>query len=230
MKEDVVPGRITKQWFNVSKAGVFDVECAEYCGTRHSYMLTKIHVMEPEAYKKWFESKSRRPGEPEKQMSRGEQLFAENGCSGCHALESDKVIVGPSLKGIALKHDFQYLKDAIIHPNKDVPEGFTAGVMPAFKMSDEDVKALIDYISGAEKGKVVFEENGCAGCHATDSDKVLVGPSLKDIGKKHDVAYLKDAITNPDKDVAKGFSPGVMPPFKLPEDQLNNLIAYLKTL
>lgn len=34
MKEDVVPGRVTKQWFNVTELGTYDVECAEYCGTR----------------------------------------------------------------------------------------------------------------------------------------------------------------------------------------------------
>jgi len=59
MKEDVVPGRMTKQWFNSPVIGNYDVECAEYCGTRHSYMLSKIHVIDRAAYDAWFESSSK---------------------------------------------------------------------------------------------------------------------------------------------------------------------------
>ena len=55
-------------------------------------------------------------------------------------------MVGPGLKGIGEKYDAQYLKDAILTPNKDVPEGFSAGIMPPFSMSDEDVTALVEYI------------------------------------------------------------------------------------
>ena len=148
MKEDVVPGRITKQWFNSEVLGTYDIECAEYCGTRHSYMLSKIHVIPAAEYDAWFAGSSKvGPGEKEVAKSKGHELYDMNGCSGCHSIDSDTVLVGPGLKGIGAKHDAQYLKDAIINPNKDVPEGFTAGIMPPFSMSDEDVSALVDYIN-----------------------------------------------------------------------------------
>ena len=147
MKEDVVPGRVTKQWFNAEKLGTYDVECAEYCGTRHSYMLTKIHVIPEAEYTAWFESNSKvGPGEKEVAKSKGHEIYDMNGCSGCHSIDSDTVLVGPGLKGIGEKYDAQYLKDAILTPNKDVPEGFSAGIMPPFSMSDEDVTALVEYI------------------------------------------------------------------------------------
>lgn len=147
MKEDVVPGRITKQWFNATKLGTYDVECAEYCGTRHSYMFSKIHVIPKDEYEAWFESNSKvGPGEKEVAKSKGHELYDMNGCSGCHSIDTDTILVGPGLKGIGEKHDVQYLKDAILNPNKDVPEGFTPDVMPPFNMSDEDVSALVDYI------------------------------------------------------------------------------------
>jgi cytochrome c oxidase subunit 2 len=146
MKEDVVPGRITKQWFN-AKQGTYDVECAEYCGARHSYMLSKIHAIDPAKYKEWFESKRKNPfSNEEATMSRGEQIFSDNGCSGCHATKDDSVLVGPSLKGVGKRHDDTYLRDAVLTPNKDVAKGFTAGIMQPYKLSDEDVKALIDYL------------------------------------------------------------------------------------
>ena len=148
IKEDVVPGRVTKQWFNATKMGTYDVECAEYCGTRHSYMLTKIHVIPEAEYNAWFEGSSKvGPGEKEVAKSKGHELYDMNGCSGCHSIDSDTVLVGPGLKGIGTKYDAQYLKDAIINPNKDVPQGFSAGIMPPFSMSDEDVAVLVDYIT-----------------------------------------------------------------------------------
>jgi len=147
MKEDVVPGRETQQWFNAEKLGTFDVECAEYCGTRHSYMLSKIHVIPKAEYDAWFESSSKvGPGEKEVAKSKGHELYDNNGCSGCHSIDTDTILVGPGLKGIGAKHDAQYLKDAILAPNKDVPEGFSAGIMPPFSMSDDEVSALVDYL------------------------------------------------------------------------------------
>jgi len=148
MKEDVVPGRVTQQWFNAEKLGTFDVECAEYCGTRHSYMLSKIHVIPKDEYDAWFKSSSKvGPGEKEVAKSKGHELYDMNGCSGCHSINTDSILVGPSLKGIGAKYDAQYLKDAIIIPDKDVPEEFSAGIMPPFNLSDEDVTALVEYIT-----------------------------------------------------------------------------------
>jgi cytochrome c oxidase subunit 2 len=147
MKEDVVPGRMTKQWFKSEVIGNYDVECAEYCGTRHSYMLSKIHVIPRAEYDVWFESNSKvGPGEKEVAKSKGHELYDNNGCAGCHAVDSDTVLVGPGLKGIGAKYDATYLKDAIVNPDKDVPEGFYPGVMPPFAMPDADVEALLEYI------------------------------------------------------------------------------------
>lgn len=148
MKEDVVPGRITKQWFNSDTVGTYDVECAEYCGTRHSYMYSKVHVMAQDEYDAWFNSDKRTPGAEDVKMSKGQELYEMNGCNGCHAIDDDSILVGPSLKGITAKYDATYLKDAIVNPDKDVPAGFSPGVMPPFAMTDAEVAEVIDYIKG----------------------------------------------------------------------------------
>ncbi len=229
MKEDVVPGRATQQWFNSNVIGTYDVECAEYCGTRHSYMYSKIHVMEKAEYDEWFESSKRTPGAADVKISKGQELYESNGCAGCHSIDTAATLVGPSLMGIGDKYDAVYLKDAILNPDKDVPAGFTAGVMPPFAMSDADVDEVIKYFNNTDKGKELYESNGCAGCHSIDTDSILVGPSLKSIGSKYDAAYLKDAIIAPDKDVPEGFTAGVMPPFALPDADVSAIIKYIKS-
>ena len=152
MKEDVVPGRVTKQWFEASKVGEYEVECAEYCGTAHSYMYSKIVVMERADYDKWFESSAKSPFEDANapQASKGQSLYEDNGCAGCHSIDSDATLVGPTLKGIGAKYDAAYLKDAIVTPDKDVPEGFYPGVMPPFALPDADVAELVKYMQSAK--------------------------------------------------------------------------------
>ncbi|MCJ7766245.1 MAG: cytochrome c oxidase subunit II [Thiovulaceae bacterium] len=228
MKEDVVPGRITKQWFNSTEIGNYDIECAEYCGTRHSYMLSKVHVIEKADYEAWFNSSKRTPGAEDIKISKGQEVYETNGCSGCHSISDDSVIVGPSLMGIADKRDAQYIKDALVTPDKDVPEGFSAGVMPTFDLSDEDMSALLKFFNNTDKGEELYATNGCNGCHSIDDDSVLVGPSLKGISAKRGDAYLMDAIKTPNKDVPEGFSAGIMPAFALSDADMKELVKYLK--
>ena len=102
-----------------------------------------------------------------------------------------------------------------------------------------DVKAAGD----AEKGKELYTNMGCIGCHSIDGS-ALVGPSFKGLaGKKQTVvtdgkereitvddAYLVTSMKDPDKDVVKGFTKGQMPPLPLSDDDIAGLIAYIKTL
>ena len=45
VKKDAIPGRNNYAWFRAQKAGVFNLFCAEYCGMKHSYMITKVVVV-----------------------------------------------------------------------------------------------------------------------------------------------------------------------------------------
>ncbi|MDQ7085942.1 MAG: cytochrome c oxidase subunit II [Sulfurovum sp.] len=152
MKEDIVPGRMTKQWFQADVAGEYVVECAEYCGTAHSYMYSKIVVMEQADYDKWFEGTEKSPFEDASapQMTKGQSLYEDNGCAGCHSIDTDSILVGPSLKGIGAKYDTKYLADAITAPDKDIPEGFYPGIMPPFALPDADVAEIVKYMQSAK--------------------------------------------------------------------------------
>jgi cytochrome c oxidase subunit II len=45
VKKDAIPGRTNIAWFRPEKEGVYNFFCAEYCGMRHSYMITKAIVL-----------------------------------------------------------------------------------------------------------------------------------------------------------------------------------------
>ena len=53
MKQDAVPGRQIRQWFEATKPGKYELPCAELCGFGHSGMRAWIYVHTPEAYEKW---------------------------------------------------------------------------------------------------------------------------------------------------------------------------------
>jgi cytochrome c oxidase subunit II len=58
VKEDAVPGKQTYIAFTPDKIGNYQVECAEYCGLKHSYMWTSIKVVPEDEFNIWFNSTS----------------------------------------------------------------------------------------------------------------------------------------------------------------------------
>jgi cytochrome c oxidase subunit 2 len=53
MKQDAVPGRSIKTWFEATKPGKYELPCAELCGFGHSGMKGWIYVHTPADYAKW---------------------------------------------------------------------------------------------------------------------------------------------------------------------------------
>ncbi|MCX6060055.1 MAG: cytochrome c oxidase subunit II [Chloroflexi bacterium] len=88
-------------------------------------------------------------------------------------------------------------------------------------------------------GKLLTVKNGCIGCHSVDGTK-MTGPTWFGLfGTKvnltdgstvtADDAYVTESILDPKAKLVTGFPP-VMPPFKLTDIEIANIIAYLKTL
>jgi len=75
----------------------------------------------------------------------------------------------------------------------------------------------------------------CATCHtlADAGAKGQVGPDLDKVLKGKDAAFIKESILDPDKEIAPGFQPGVMPPNfgdTLSAEQVDALVKYLSTV
>ena len=82
----------------------------------------------------------------------------------------------------------------------------------------------------AAEGAMVFQQN-CSACHLPDSTANKIGPGLKGIFKQDKFPVSGQAVSekNFKKQLVTPF--GKMPPFgHLPPDQVDALVAYLKTL
>jgi cytochrome c oxidase subunit II len=155
VKEDVVPGKANKLWFIGQEVGKYNIFCAEYCGDRHSYMLSKVVVLPENEYTQWYNIVSKSNDHP------GLQVLKKNACISCHSLDGIK-IVGPSFKGIwgktetvitkdaerAITIDEAYIKHSIIEPNADVVKGFNKGLMISYKelVSEQEMSDIIEFI------------------------------------------------------------------------------------
>lgn len=86
-----------------------------------------------------------------------------------------------------------------------------------------------------ELGRMTFQSN-CASCHSTGSN-TIVGPGMAGLADRAGTrvegldtdGYIEQSIREPGTYLVEGFSP-VMPALPLSDDQINGLIAYLKTL
>jgi cytochrome c oxidase subunit 2 len=159
VKQDIVPGRYNYLWFNATKEGTYDLECAEYCGTNHSEMRTKV-IVHPETgdncLKKWLaERELEILNMPPIQL--GELLYNQRGCSQCHSLDGTKR-VGPSFdQTFGNEHEFtggakhagdeEYIRESIENPQALVRLGFPPS-MPTFKgtLRPIEIRGLVAFI------------------------------------------------------------------------------------
>ncbi|MGA2479760.1 MAG: cytochrome c oxidase subunit II [Spirochaetia bacterium] len=54
IKQDAVPGMKTRAWFHAATLGSVDILCTQYCGLQHSKMLSKVYVIPPADFQKWY--------------------------------------------------------------------------------------------------------------------------------------------------------------------------------
>jgi cytochrome c oxidase subunit II len=152
VKQDVVPGKYTTEWFHPTRLGEYHLFCAEYCGTDHSKMIGRVVVMRPADYQRWLTT-----GQTGRSVVfEGQRLFRDKGCSGCHVGSS--VIHAPPLEGLYGKQvplasgeivtaDDQYLRDSILLPGKQISAGYP-NLMPSFSghISEAEIMQIIAYL------------------------------------------------------------------------------------
>ena len=92
----------------------------------------------------------------------GEKIYIENSCITCHSIDGAKMI-GPPLNniyGTTVYHDDgrssvvdeNYIRESIKYPSKKIAKGYS-DQMNSYKklLSDNEIKALVDYIKGLKR-------------------------------------------------------------------------------
>jgi cytochrome c oxidase subunit 2 len=178
MKQDAVPGRYTRIFFEATKVGEYHLFCAEYCGAQHSGMIGSIVVMEPEKYQEWLSGTV--ADEPPAQS--GAKLFRQYGCVTCHGVTApslaglygrEEEVVLPSGRRQRVKVDEGYLRESILDSGAAVVVDYKP-IMPSFRnqLSEEQLLQLVAYI------KSLRDARGPGGTGAApDKTPATPGPS-----------------------------------------------------
>ena len=154
VKMDVVPGRYTDVWFNAIEMGDFPIFCTEYCGTKHSRMLSKVHVVSEEDFAVWLKENQEDPNASP--VDKGKRLFSAK-CTACHAVDGS-IKIGPALNGKygtienivggTVTVDDNYIRRSILDPKADIVVGFENVQMTSFagQLSDDDISNITAYL------------------------------------------------------------------------------------
>lgn len=219
IKQDVLPGRKTHIYFTPQKVGTYDIFCAEYCGTMHSQMLSRVIVMPRDRFLAWYNASK---AAPQPVVAQADAPAASAGtlpgtnpaadaAGGAQPASSQSARTQPPATGAA-------------------PAPRSAGAAP---------KAG----AGAPgQGASLLSQKGCTACHSIDGSKTL-GPTFKGLygssvtviadGKERtltvDDAYLTRSISQPQAEIVKGYQ-AVMPQLPLSESEIKALIAYIKSV
>ena len=150
-------------------------------------------------------------------LNAGWQLVQEKGCKTCHYIVDSGAKQAPELSTAGTKfynesgHSavyhavrFGYLKESLRCPQANLSH------VEAEKCRDTLDAAPAPAVAVTLSGAELFAKYQCTNCHSVDTPKTVLGPSLYDIGKRQNEAYIRESILEPDKVVATGFPPGVM--------------------
>ncbi len=109
-----------------------------------------------------------------------------------------------------------------------------------FEDSAQASESKLELSAAAKSGKELFGVKGCTACHNVDGAAGGVGPSFKGLyGRTEEMqdgvkvtaddAYITESIKEPLKKIVKGYNP-VMPVLPVSDDEIKNIIEYIKSI
>lgn len=174
------------------------------------------------------------------QLARGQAVFQESGCIGCHKLHGTGGIIGPELDKVGATRSPDWLLKHFKNPAAVTP----GSAMPPVKATDADLEALTLYvlsftgeplsayyvsmktIPGLPAGRRLVQEKGCQDCHSIGGKGGTLGPALEQVAKRHDTAWIVQHFKNP-----QSVSPAsIMPQFNFSEQEIRALTEFLISL
>ena len=209
-KKDAVPGRVHPLRMQADTAGEYYGQCTEFCGLSHAAMRMKVIALNDADWKSWIDNQTKplvKPSDPSSAEGLGYALFSR--CVACHQAEG-------------------YVDDKGVQVNAKADEQLESGAAPnlthlmsrtSFAGANYDLRAA-ECMSALEAAKPeAFGQlylQGSTDClNRAQLEAWLRNPSS-----------LKAMSPDPGKDkLRRG-----MPNLGLTETQIDDLIAFLKTL
>ena len=151
-KTDLIPNRVNNTWIDPHQTGIYLGQCAQYCGVEHAKMLLRVYVDSPEQFDNWVQ-RQKTAAASDGSVEAGRRIFESTGCINCHAVSGTVANgrFGPDLTHLMSRDTIaagvapntpDNLRKWIQNPDS-IKEG---SLMPAMKLSDEELDALVAYL------------------------------------------------------------------------------------
>ena len=85
-KTDLIPNFPNSTWIDPHQTGLYQGQCAQYCGTQHAKMLLRVYVETREDFLRWV-AKQQKPAQVSEAVARGRSLFERTACINCHTIQ-----------------------------------------------------------------------------------------------------------------------------------------------
>jgi cytochrome c oxidase subunit II len=162
-KQDVVPGRENTILLEASEPGVYEGQCAEFCGLQHGRMRVEVVVLSAEDWERWVINQRRAAVEPGSgPAAEGMDLFlnplsgGRGSCVNCHAVGGTDATseAGPDLTHFAdpthtcfAGCNWRTTDRAALEAWLRDPGAVKLGAkMPDYDLTEEEIDALVEYL------------------------------------------------------------------------------------
>jgi cytochrome c oxidase subunit II len=162
-KQDVVPGRTNHILMQADEPGMYEGQCAEFCGLQHGRMLVRVRALSAEDWEAWVINQKGEAVTPSDPLaSRGMGLFlgqlsgGRGSCIECHAVGGTDA-ANPA--GPELTHFADPTHECFAGCNWDTtdrkaleawlrnPDAVKMGSkMPNYHLTEEEIDALVAYL------------------------------------------------------------------------------------
>jgi cytochrome c oxidase subunit 2 len=159
VKKDQVPGMDNSLWLLAEEPGRYRGQCAEFCGLQHARMVFYVEAEPPAQFEQWLarEAAPARTPSPGSAASRGEDIFLNSSCAGCHAVRGTTAagVLGPDLTHLASRETIgagllPLRRDTLSDFVRDAQHDKPGASMPPTEIAPEEMSALLDYLMGLE--------------------------------------------------------------------------------
>ncbi len=154
-KMDAIPGRTNHLWVTITKPGVYEGACSEFCGTQHAWMRIKVVAQPEPEFRDWVARKAQ-VANPVLSASAqaGAAFFSRQPCGSCHRIRGTAATgaVGPDLTHFAsrrtmlaglMENNPDNLRQWLTDPQHVKP----GALMPRFIYPKDSINVLVDYLS-----------------------------------------------------------------------------------